>query len=628
MCQPRKWWWGLLPVLLLWVLANWQKTDLVAADVKARAEAAGLAAAGAVPGLSPVTAIVSGRDVSLAGDVRSARLQPETLNAVDREFGVRRVGGGVRLAQPLRPYLWSAQREGSRILLSGVVPNAEVKVANAEAAARAIQGAVVDDQQRIAFGAPEGFAEATASVIPELARVSSGKATLSDAQICFEGVATTPDVFVEIGQRQARAPEGFTRQACAVTPPTVSPYLWSAVKSAAGSITLSGFYPSDAVRSEINTIVRAASPGATVTDAMRPALGAPQGLVAMITAAAGQLSQLVEGTASLSNAVYAVTGRGPASFDACDALRRALPGQLSQGFSLGSAEIACPPPPPPPPPPVIVAPAPPPPPPPVAELPPPPPPAPVVLGSPVALSWSASKDRQGLTLSGQAPSDAAREKLLAAARAVAPGDVVDNLVTEAELTDAEAYEALTQSALAQLARLDIGTVRIEDKALTIQGLTCREATRLEVETGAGAGLPPGYRASGQVALRQTGCSACQLAVDEAMNGRSLQFEQGSAGLADDAASRTLLDDLANALRACPNARISVEGHTNSDGDRDRNRRLSEARARAVAEALASRGLNAANLTPVGYGQDRPLIPHGSDEAREKNRRVQFTVVEP
>ncbi len=757
MCQPSKWWWGLLPLVLIWIFANWQKAEPIAADLKARADIAGAAVAGATPGLAPVSATVAGRDVFVSGDLRSADLQPGTVRAVDAEFGVRRVAGALKVAAAQRPYTWAAQRDGSKVILTGFVPDMQAKTAIAAAAATAFAGAQVDDQQRIAFGAPQGLVVAATAALPELGKLSSGKASVTDTGFCFEGIASTPDTYLDVVQRVASAPQGFARLPCAVTPPTVASYVWSAVKAATGAITLSGFYPSDAVRAEINTIARAAAPGAAVTDNMKPALGAPASLIGMVTAGMGQLSRMVEGTVSVASNAYSVIGRGPAGFEACEALRRSVPGQLAQGFSLGSAQITCPAPPAAPapvaaaPPPVAVVPAPPPP---VAVIPAPPPapvipaPPPLVLAPPapaaVALVWSATKDNNGITLAGLVPSADARIAVVNAARAATTGAVIDNLVVQPNIAASPGFGAATEFALAQLGRLsigqaalagtalsitgiaalpqakqavdsamngtlpgearlaqvgivvrpyilemqsdrsgivlsglvpdqasrtdllnaaeaagfrgkirddlivsggspanfaaaaraalanllrlDLGTVRIDDLAITLQGMSCQDSIRQEVETGSRSGLPGGYAGSGQVSLRQTGCASCQIAVDTAIGDRAILFEQASSSLADDPVSKTVLDDVAKALKTCPNERVTVEGHTNSDGDPERNKRLSEARAKAVIQDLVSRGLPAANFTAAGYGPDRPLIPHGSDEAREKNRRVKFTIV--
>jgi outer membrane protein OmpA-like peptidoglycan-associated protein len=53
--------------------------------------------------------------------------------------------------------------------------------------------------------------------------------------------------------------------------------------------------------------------------------------------------------------------------------------------------------------------------------------------------------------------------------------------------------------------------------------------------------------------------------------------------------------------------------------------LSKERAESVRQYLVNKGVNANRLSAEGYGPDKPLVEGTSDEARAKNRRVQFIV---
>ena len=56
--------------------------------------------------------------------------------------------------------------------------------------------------------------------------------------------------------------------------------------------------------------------------------------------------------------------------------------------------------------------------------------------------------------------------------------------------------------------------------------------------------------------------------------------------------------------------------------------LSVARAEAVIDALIKRGIKADRLYAVGYGETLPLVPNTTKANKAKNRRIEFSVVDP
>ncbi len=72
--------------------------------------------------------------------------------------------------------------------------------------------------------------------------------------------------------------------------------------------------------------------------------------------------------------------------------------------------------------------------------------------------------------------------------------------------------------------------------------------------------------------------------------------------------------------------IVIEGHTDQSGDADYNMKLSMRRAESVARYLtATHGISAAQLQPVGKGEEEPIIPGATGAAGEVNRRVVFLI---
>nr|WP_230477831.1 OmpA family protein [Faecalibacter bovis] len=63
-----------------------------------------------------------------------------------------------------------------------------------------------------------------------------------------------------------------------------------------------------------------------------------------------------------------------------------------------------------------------------------------------------------------------------------------------------------------------------------------------------------------------------------------------------------LDNAAEVLKANPNYKFYVEGHTDAAGGVEYNQKLSERRAASVIRYLSNKGVNTANLTAVGKGK--------------------------
>jgi outer membrane protein OmpA-like peptidoglycan-associated protein len=82
------------------------------------------------------------------------------------------------------------------------------------------------------------------------------------------------------------------------------------------------------------------------------------------------------------------------------------------------------------------------------------------------------------------------------------------------------------------------------------------------------------------------------------------------------------------LQAHPEVtKLEIQGHTSSEGGYDYNMRLSDARAKAVYQWLVDHGIDGQRLVPHGYGLTVPLFPNDTEPHRQRNRRVQFRLVE-
>jgi outer membrane protein OmpA-like peptidoglycan-associated protein len=93
-------------------------------------------------------------------------------------------------------------------------------------------------------------------------------------------------------------------------------------------------------------------------------------------------------------------------------------------------------------------------------------------------------------------------------------------------------------------------------------------------------------------------------------------------------SFNVLNQVASILKANPQiTKVRVEGHTDHFASDRINKPLSQRRANAVRYYLVKRGVYHARLEAVGFGSERPLVPHKQPDSPAKNRRVEFVITE-
>ncbi len=108
--------------------------------------------------------------------------------------------------------------------------------------------------------------------------------------------------------------------------------------------------------------------------------------------------------------------------------------------------------------------------------------------------------------------------------------------------------------------------------------------------------------------------------------RGVNFDFNKSDIRPD--SRPVLDEAAEILRANPNVRISIEGHTDAIGSDAYNEKLSVRRAEAVFRYLVNLGVAPERMEVVGYGETRPLADNETEEGRAQNRRVELHIIAP
>ncbi|WGH77248.1 OmpA family protein [Jannaschia ovalis] len=105
----------------------------------------------------------------------------------------------------------------------------------------------------------------------------------------------------------------------------------------------------------------------------------------------------------------------------------------------------------------------------------------------------------------------------------------------------------------------------------------------------------------------------------------LDFATGSTELAGD--SYASLDALAAWMRANPETRVALVGHTDAEGSAEGNMAISRSRADSARAILTGPlGIAPARLETQGVGFFAPLAANDSPAGREANRRVEAVVI--
>lgn len=373
----------------------------------------------------------------------------------------------------------------------------------------------------------------------------------------------------------------------------ISPFVWRAKKAQDGSIELSGYVPNAAAEEALLSAANAFS-GNRADDRTQIGDGAPAGdWIGAAEAGLVGLSRLESGTAILNDTRLSVSG--VASSQAIRDEVSALITGLAKPFE-GDPEIRG-----------------------------------------VGL-WRAALTPQGLELAGEVATEAEKQEILELASRHFEGEVQDLMRVNPH--NHSGWMQGVRFGLPHFAKFRAGDMRFDPEALgyvfngeatrstltylrdDLQRMTADypvdiRAAPVDVEIGDAPAA-----AAGEGLDR----AACEAGFARVLDEDKIAFASGGDEISRESAD--VLDALMAVAQRCNGGlQIEVGGHTDSIGDRAFNLSLSEMRAQAVVSYMAGAGFDAARLTAVGYGPDRPVADNGTAEGREANRRLQFRVSE-
>ncbi|TNE76516.1 MAG: OmpA family protein [Bacteroidetes bacterium] len=123
-----------------------------------------------------------------------------------------------------------------------------------------------------------------------------------------------------------------------------------------------------------------------------------------------------------------------------------------------------------------------------------------------------------------------------------------------------------------------------------------------------------------------GCPEIEKEVEEILKTafENLEFETGKDIIKE--VSIPSLSELAEVLNKKPDWRLQIAGHTDNVGDAQANLVLSKKRAEAVKRFMESKGISSDRLVALYFGETQPIADNNTPEGRQKNRRVEMTII--
>ena len=190
------------------------------------------------------------------------------------------------------------------------------------------------------------------------------------------------------------------------------------------------------------------------------------------------------------------------------------------------------------------------------------------------------------------------------------------------------WQLLTLAALDALAETTVSRMRLDPRALELEGL--RPEGRLfdvrlaRIESIGGdefASTTAVYEADS--ALGENDSDACAT-MFRSIRGEPVRFFSGTADLRP--SSFALLDRYSEFAGDCPSTRLAVFGHTDAAGDDAYNQYLSEERAGRVKDYLVAAGLSPDRVVRSGKGSSEPVADNGTAWGRSQNRRIEIRML--
>jgi OOP family OmpA-OmpF porin len=304
-CNPWRWLWGLIPVAMIGWVAVQGHRESIERDLTERVRTILDR-----NGLTWATVRFTGRDGVLSGRSMEDGGPEKAVESALATFGVRVVDSQAGIVEKVEKFVWSASREGSRVVIEGYVPSERARSALGESIRSALPSAAIDDKAVVARGAPaeDVWLGAAGHGLRMLAQLRQGQMTLEQAELSIAGEALDGRAYESVKTALAGPmPKGSRLRQEAVLPPAVKPYVWSA-RLGGGQLLLTGAVPGEKARAGFRSIAQRSLAGVKIEDRTSYGSGAPEGFSAAVETTLREMAQLEEAAVELRDGRLSIAG--------------------------------------------------------------------------------------------------------------------------------------------------------------------------------------------------------------------------------------------------------------------------------------------------------------------------------
>lgn len=327
MIRSEKWALGIIPLIALGIATNFFQDSKIKEDLSER-----VLAEIKDPN---ITASISGRDITLNGQIFQKEEVQKSINNISSIWGVRKVIDNTELLPPSKPFKWAIFSEGDTVRLVGEVPSPAIKESLFQKAKEFFTGKNIVDETTLARGNPEGFENTSVLAMQQLVLLEEGNISFEDKAVSVKGKAHTEEQKDTVIKTLQTLPSGMVLESVDITTPV--PYAFQAFKTD-GNITLQGFVPSEPAKNSLLDAAKQFFSKDKIIDELKIVEKAPENFMQFAMSGLKALSRLNEGSFKLEKGRAELEGK--ALYDkAVDAIRSEFESTLPNDFSLDLSKL-------------------------------------------------------------------------------------------------------------------------------------------------------------------------------------------------------------------------------------------------------------------------------------------------